>query len=612
MTAPNISQCVIFGHPNDMGSGFQYYIKPVVSHVTEVEHNASNSQDNETATVIGEDADDDDDRKEIPIDLNQPSLTENQEHTDETITTHGTVHKICYGTSEDFQEMFNTFWPFLMKFVSDYPKHDHTKQLQKWVDNGLKPETDLNTFKKIVGVDNLDQLFVVLRDSPAINAYFDIQWDHKIMYCMKPRHDIESSFTENTPAHKKYTVKACADHDIEFCILHKRIFQDIQQWSKLQRDPQDEKWMQWQKWLFAGLKPIQPCKEIRKIMEVTNINAYIEKVQPYPSFQDKYVLHDTDNHAIIKYSYFGMKGEYDYQTPIVESFEHFTSSFDINIHHMQTRLEDFQTRIEGYENIIQDQLNRQQKRFTDMMETQLKFFEQRMATTMEETIQRRTHKFDEDLQQHLDTSISDTVKQFETQLSDMTEGMLQDVYDAADDGHRTLKQAVEEYIQNIQTAAMADKGNQEPDSQPVSENHGHGYIRPINAVSPTPAKRFARVKINPNFRPSPNPYYIPDTTASLPGNLNRGAPMRSQPPMDNTSVPTTVHAPSQYGLPPVNHDQALKRARIQFTGLGDIFVFYNQLMNALEQFGIYLVPLSTVKYQQSLCPEHHRGHEVDA
>jgi hypothetical protein len=56
----------------------------------------------------------------------------------------------------------------------------------------------------------------------------------------------------------------------------------------------------------------------------------------------------------------------------------------------------------------------------------------------------------------------------------------------------------------------------------------------------------------------------------------------------------------------------LKRAKIQFTGLGDIFVFYNQLMNALEQFGIYLIPLNkVVKYQVSLCPTHHKGIPID-
>ncbi len=78
----------------------------------------------------------------------------------------------------------------------------------------------------------------------------------------------------------------------------------------------------------------------------------------------------------------------------------------------------------------------------------------------------------------------------------------------------------------------------------------------------------------------------------------------------HSAIPQTVHTGSAF-LPPVNHDQALKRAKIQFRGLGDIFVFYNQLMNAMEQFGIYLLPLPQVKYQHSLCPDSYGGTLID-
>jgi len=50
---------------------------------------------------------------------------------------------------------------------------------------------------------------------------------------------------------------------------------------------------------------------------------------------------------------------------------------------------------------------------------------------------------------------------------------------------------------------------------------------------------------------------------SLPGNVRQMSPDQAHPSlcrsMDNAPVPSTVHAPSTYGLPPVNHDQALKR-----------------------------------------------------
>jgi len=65
-------------------------------------------------------------------------------------------------------------------------------------------------------------------------------------------------------------------------------------------------------------------------------------------------------------------------------------------------------------------------------------------------------------------------------------------------------------------------------------------------------------------------------------------------------------------MPPLNHDQVIKHAKIQFTGLGDIFVFYNQLMNGMEQFGIYLIPLNSVSYQLDLCPLNYQNIPITA
>jgi hypothetical protein len=69
--------------------------------------------------------------------------------------------------------------------------------------------------------------------------------------------------------------------------------------------------------------------------------------------------------------------------------------------------------------------------------------------------------------------------------------------------------------------------------------------------------------------------------------------------MQNQNMP---HPYLEGNLPPVNHDQAVKRAKIQFTGLGGMFIFYYQLLNSMEQFGIFLLLLNPVKYQVDLCP----------
>jgi hypothetical protein len=76
------------------------------------------------------------------------------------------------------------------------------------------------------------------------------------------------------------------------------------------------------------------------------------------------------------------------------------------------------------------------------------------------------------------------------------------------------------------------------------------------------------------------------------------APMSSYARIDNPSEYLTT-------LPLLNHDAAIKWAKIQHTGIGHIFVFYSQMLNALEQFSIFLIPLNQVMYNTSLCPLYH-------
>lgn len=75
---------------------------------------------------------------------------------------------------------------------------------------------------------------------------------------------------------------------------------------------------------------------------------------------------------------------------------------------------------------------------------------------------------------------------------------------------------------------------------------------------------------------------------SLPNQPLQYPPKIHQNKPDNPiAIPCTVDtAFNVHCLPPVNHDQALKRVKVQFTGLGDVFIFYNQLLYAMEQFGI--------------------------
>jgi hypothetical protein len=112
--------------------------------------------------------------------INQTSVIVPKET--KSIITNATYHKICYGNPSDFKQMLQDIWPYILKFIEENPEHNHSKQWYKWINSGLNENCDLPTLKDIANITTLDQLYLILRDSPAINKHFEILWDHKIMY----------------------------------------------------------------------------------------------------------------------------------------------------------------------------------------------------------------------------------------------------------------------------------------------------------------------------------------------------------------------------------------------------------------------------------------------
>ena len=646
-TAPQIEKYIMFGEPNPSGTGFYYKviddetqekmgrnneIGALVDNVGNQERDISNT---ESTTVVASTA------SNKNGSFTQDDLKEPEEEladlvgTNESITTTGTIHKVCYGGHDDFQALLQDIWPYIEKFMQTYPDHDHTKQWEKWRASGLTSTLDLRTFKIIIGIETLDQLYVVLRESPALQEHFDMVWDHKILYRPKPPVPVLLTATTDRTVPRRYTIKNLNDLDVEFCIFHLNIFTEIQEWSKAHKDKQDAKWLQWQKWIFSGLKPIQPTKEIRKIMGVNTIIEYIQKVQPYPPFQEKFSLHDTEDNQVVKYSYTCASRDHsDFKI----DFVHFASYFDINISQMALRMQDFKTKIEGCEYTLKNFFSQQKQNLTSMtnatMEQHERIFQNKIDEITNHKLEQVHHTLEEKLDRFLEqkltyieqiidvklgTILNEKMKQFQMQATNMVDEMLQDIYQSADDGHdainRHLQQQVNTFLETI-------KEHRQQMEQTVIKQSQYQQINPdirnISPVSPaTHTNRFAHGTTGGGFRRSPE--HLETTTSSLPDasrfrNSNVSPQdVRNQPISKPQPLPTTVRTRySPQLLPPINHDQALKRAKIQFTGLGDIFVFYTQLLNAMEQFGIYLLPLKQVKYQQSLCPTHHCGIEIDS
>jgi hypothetical protein len=121
------------------------------------------------------------------------------------------------------------------------------------------------------------------------------------------------------------------------------------------------------------------------------------------------------------------------------------------------------------------------------------------------------------------------------------------------------------------------------------------------------APRFAHVNLSgPTLSSTPaTDSYFPPTTTNKADKIHRDQWGRlSHTTQDSTSriIPGQTPRP----VVPLNHTHFIHRAQFQYTG--NPFTFYKQLFNSAHQYGIYLVALDQVKWNESLCPASHNGH----
>jgi hypothetical protein len=274
----------------------------------------------------------------------------------DSITSINQDFKVCYGNNEDFHEMMTEFWPCIHEFMENESNHEHTKQWSRWIAQGLTSGTNLSVVKSLMGIETFDQFYLFLRDSPALNTYYDISWDHKIIY-QKKSHPIPTPEYNDRPTPKNtstdpariYHIRVLSDDDMDFCIFHKRVYTEITAWHNGEQATTDLKWMQWRKWMFAGLKAIQPTHEIKKILSVTNLQAYVQAMQPYTAFQQKFILYDAAGDTI-KYSY--NTESVTMVAPAAEDFEHFNSHFLIHVNQISKALNAIQDKVDAYDHTL--------------------------------------------------------------------------------------------------------------------------------------------------------------------------------------------------------------------------------------------------------------------
>jgi hypothetical protein len=278
-TLPDIDKYVAFQDNTSNSSGFQYHIKSITPSVEK-------SVELDTPSVV-----------EPDVGVNNP----NDDEDEDTIMTVQQC-KTCYGSDTDINALLTDLWPYIMQYIADNPKAPQAAQWLMWMEKGLRNTYSLGQVKNIMGIETIAERYLILRDSPAVNTHYNITWDHKIQYQLKPNHVAtvpeSSSHSEDTngiahkddattkPTRALKIIYHMLESDYEFKMFHKILYNGIAEWSQTDAAQQHAKWMEWKKLEFASLKSLQPVARIKNILQVNNINDYITKTTEYPVFDE--------------------------------------------------------------------------------------------------------------------------------------------------------------------------------------------------------------------------------------------------------------------------------------------------------------------------------------
>lgn len=358
------------------------------------------------------------------------------------------AYHTCYSNNADFRKMLTTFWPCIEKFMHEHPTHEHTKQWQTWINQGLHQHSDLAFVKNILQMDTLDQLFLFFRDSPAIQMGFNIYWDHKINYQSKTVVTV-AEITPITTNVNKYMVYLLS-LDIEFPVFHQKVFKLIQKWSTTIESKSHPSLLLWKKWLWKGLTQSSTLNQIKHILEILDIAAYMESIFTYPPISDYVDVEWHANHTAFDYKISYSATDDDISLPTLTSATESSSNhFQYNVDHLKQIHEvkmdninrtavDLEAKMLSCEHMVKTHFatykTKLQQVTTDMMEDIMQSLKTIMGTIVNKTIQQ------------LDAAIQAKVVEFEGVLNTTVGEVIQDVYISAKAAHNAMNNRIDDVL----------------------------------------------------------------------------------------------------------------------------------------------------------------------
>ena len=137
-------------------------------------------------------------------------------------------------TSEDktIQDILHTVIPYLQEYSKTH-QDEYADLCDEWITNGLHPECTMEELKNICQITSQDDLYMLLKLSPAVQKYFTI---YKIEGKIEITPNIEeASTTDASPPEYDNPHMTLVLTDSGRGSLHKHVFQIVTGWANTQK-----------------------------------------------------------------------------------------------------------------------------------------------------------------------------------------------------------------------------------------------------------------------------------------------------------------------------------------------------------------------------------------
>ena len=409
------------------------------------------------------------------------------------------------------------------------------------------------------------------------------------------------------------------ESSLEFTVFNCYILDIINKWRDTMAISKETK-AKWSKWLYLGFHKDKGFKEIKKILGIQRLPEYLEIIKECPLIEQHVAWEwrcETLKYWFIKD--FVTKENTQDKTPnklisMRSELQLFSHRFDITLKDANNKIRDQLYRL--------DILDERTRKYARNLEHNLYTQGQRILNDHKATLSKLSETLIAEHREQLAAINLDHVEKFRLNTSSLINGMESDFDTTVATMVTELNAAAEKSLVTFKEAIATT----------MKENDIKAKTKDDNEYAAQPQKEPPRSKLFPNvdpalystFKPS-NPYLDApaqgNPTQPSIGNMDIRDPTLSPVRQgQQTNIPDTTQYDAAHrnymdprihldesGLPSLQYDNIMKRANVQYTGEHDILVFYNQLMNGVAHYGLYLCPVTEFALGKSLCPTEYRG-----